>query len=155
MLKKITILIFLLAFSAISFPFFSQPASAQAGHDAFLLTQADRSTNWGLDTTAQKTGLAKKGSSTSFPAVLGRLVNPLLGVMGSIFLILIIIAGLIWMTAQGNEDKVAKAKKIINTSIVGLLLVTFAYVIAYFLVNSVFEAQNAEPVKKLQQQKTE
>jgi hypothetical protein len=152
MFKKIITFISLFVFLAV--PLFLSVHQVQAKETGLgvLLVQANRSTNWGLDTTAQKTGLAKEGGSTSFPTVLGRLVKPLLAVMGSVFLILIIGAGLMWMTAQGNEDKVAKAKKIINTSVVGLFLVIFAYVIAYFLVNNVFQAQNAEPVKKLQQQ---
>jgi len=152
MLKKITILIFVFSIFVIPSVLFAQQTQITKDSESFLLVQAGRSTNWGLDTVAQNTGLTKEGSSLSFPRFLGSLINPLLAVLGSVFLVLIIYAGIMWMTAQGNDEKVARAKKIINTSVVGLLLVTFAYVIARFLVSNVFNAMDEEPIEQQQKE---
>jgi hypothetical protein len=46
-----------------------------------------------------------------------------------------IYAGILWMTAQGNDQKVEKAKQMITEAIVGLIIVVAAYAIAYFVIN--------------------
>lgn len=72
----------------------------------------------------------------SFPTLIGRFIQPLVGVFGSVFFVLVIYAGIMWMSAAGNLERVAKAKKILWTSVVGLLLVIFAYGAVYLIADS-------------------
>ncbi len=65
--------------------------------------------------------------------VAGKLVSAFLGLLGIIFLVMIIIGGFNWMTAAGNEDKVTKAKATLYRGIIGLIIVVTAYVITAFV----------------------
>ncbi len=53
----------------------------------------------------------------------------LFGLLGGIFLFLMAYAGVMWMTAGGNEEQVAKAKKIIKGAVVGFIIVLISYTI--------------------------
>lgn len=61
------------------------------------------------------------------------IIRSLLGLIGTVMVILIIYAGFLYMTAAGNEDKIDKAKKIIKSAVIGLIIVVLAYSITYFL----------------------
>lgn len=64
---------------------------------------------------------------------IGKLLNILLSLLGVIFLILIIYAGFRWMFSRGNEEEVAKAQKIMISSLQGLFIVVAAYAITNFV----------------------
>lgn len=61
------------------------------------------------------------------------IIRSLLGLIGTVMLVLIIYAGFLYMTAAGNEDRIDKAKKIITSAVIGLVIVLLAYSITYFL----------------------
>ncbi|MFZ6035784.1 MAG: hypothetical protein ACOYUK_01455 [Patescibacteria group bacterium] len=64
------------------------------------------------------------------------IVQWVLGFLGLIAVIMILYGGFIWITAGGNEDKVASAKKIISAAVVGLIVVLLAWAIVTFVVNT-------------------
>ncbi|MDP3899983.1 MAG: hypothetical protein Q8Q23_02780 [bacterium] len=72
--------------------------------------------------------------------VVAAVINTFLGLLGVIFIILIIYAGFLWMTAGGNEDQVGKAKKWLTNSIIGIIIIVAAYAIAQFVIESVINA---------------
>ncbi len=85
---------------------------------------------------ASKVGLATKaGASTTLPVFIGRIIYYALGLVGVVFLILAILAGLKWMLAGGNEETVAKARSSLLNSALGALVALSAYAISYFIVN--------------------
>ncbi len=61
-------------------------------------------------------------------------VKYLMTFLGIIAVVVILYGGFIWMTASGNEDKVAQAKKIIIAGAIGLVIVLAAYAIVNFVV---------------------
>lgn len=65
---------------------------------------------------------------------IGRVISIGLSMLGIIFIILIIYAGFNWMTAQGDEEKVNKAKNTLKTAIIGLIIVVLAYAIYQFII---------------------
>lgn len=69
-------------------------------------------------------------ASASATGFIGTMIAALLGLLGVIFLILTIYAGMLWMTAGGNADNVKKAKAILLNSVVGLVIVLSSYAIA-------------------------
>lgn len=80
------------------------------------------------------------GDSSSLTETIGSLISVLLGFLGVIFLVLIIYAGLLWMTAAGNEDNVKKAKSILLNSVIGLVILLSAYAISSFVIDQLSTA---------------
>ncbi|MEK7558059.1 MAG: hypothetical protein AAB530_02525 [Patescibacteria group bacterium] len=60
-------------------------------------------------------------------------IQAILGLLGIIFLILILYAGFNWMTAAGDEEKVTKAKETLSRAIIGLIIIVSAYLITIFV----------------------
>lgn len=65
-----------------------------------------------------------------------RLINTIITFSGIILIGYILYAGFLWMTAGGDEEKIAKAKSIISACIIGLLIVLSAYSISLFVVKN-------------------
>lgn len=90
----------------------------------------------GLDATANQAGL-KTGAIATPEKIIGGIISGLLGFVGIIFLLIVIYAGLLWMTAAGNEEKVKKAVKLITGATIGIIIVFAAYAITRFVLTSV------------------
>ena len=89
-----------------------------------------------LDAVQVSSGLG----SNPLDETLGLLINVLLGLLGIIFLVLVIYAGFLWMTAGGDEKQVAKAKSIIITAVIGLVILLSAYAISSFVLDQLISA---------------
>lgn len=113
-MKKIFILLVIM-FSLVAV----MPAQAQLGKALSNLTKS-----------AQGTGLEKQGDLAT---TIGTIIKAVLALTGTIFLILTIYAGILWMTAAGNDERIKKATSIITTAVVGLIIVMAAYAITYFV----------------------
>ena len=87
-----------------------------------------------LDSIAGKADLSKVGSAET---IAGTVIKAVLSVTGLIFLILMVYAGILWMTARGDETIVEKSKDTIQAALIGLALTVSAYAITVFI-NSVF-----------------
>ncbi len=83
-----------------------------------------------LQTTSD---IAGTSDTADIELVAGRIVNAALTLVGTIFFVLMVYAGYLWLTSQGNETEVEKAKKIITTAVVGLVIVASAYAITVFV----------------------
>lgn len=86
---------------------------------------------------AQKSGYGSATSATLSQTV-GKIIKIVLGLLGIIFLALTVYAGVLWMTAAGNEEQVTKALDILKTSVIGLIIIIAAYSITYFIVANAF-----------------
>ncbi len=78
--------------------------------------------------------LAGTANYNDLSKIIGVGINTALAFVGLIFMVLMIYAGYLWMTARGEEEPVKKAKKIITASIIGLILVISAYAITNLVV---------------------
>jgi len=83
------------------------------------------------------------GGGTDLIAMIQSIIQIILGFLGIIAVLIILWGGFIWMTAAGDPDKVDKAKKMIYSGIIGLVIIFAAYAIAYFVINSLVTATNA------------
>ncbi len=61
--------------------------------------------------------------------VIGTIIRAALSLLGGVFIILIVIGGYEWMTAEGNEQKVEKAQNYIRRAIIGLIITLSAWAI--------------------------
>ncbi|MFA6105550.1 MAG: pilin [Patescibacteria group bacterium] len=76
---------------------------------------------------------SKVGLSGDLSMSVGTVISGLLSLVGTIFLVLTVWAGITWMTAQGNEEKVSHAKSMIQQAVIGLVVVMAAYAITAFV----------------------
>ncbi len=76
-----------------------------------------------------------------------RIINVALGLLGVIAVVIILIGGFKWMTAGGNEDKVAEARKMIFAGIIGLAIILSAWAIAKFVIQSLSQATGSGSVQ--------
>lgn len=74
------------------------------------------------------------GTITSPQILMGKIINAVLGVVGSIALIMFIFGGLTWMTSGGSADKVKKGRDMIVWSIIGLAVIFASYGLVRFLI---------------------
>ncbi len=70
--------------------------------------------------------------------IMANLLNIILGFLGILAVIIILLGGFKWMTAAGNEDKVAEAKRLIAAGIIGLIIIIAAFSIAAFVINQLW-----------------
>ena len=75
-------------------------------------------------------------TDVSLPVAVGAIIRTVLGLLGIVFIIILIVAGFRWMVASGNEEKVTKAQGSIKRGIIGLIIVIGAWAIWTFLLNS-------------------
>lgn len=97
-----------------------------------LAIDAGLSGTMGKISDENKAALGYNGN-VSIEQRVGTLVGTILSYVGVIFFILIVYGGLMWMTAQGNDQKVAKAKELIINATIGLIIVLSAYAITSFV----------------------
>ncbi len=63
------------------------------------------------------------------------LIKVIMTFLGIIAVVVILLGGFKWLTAAGNEDKVAEARKLIVAGIIGLIIILSAWAITAFVVN--------------------
>lgn len=83
--------------------------------------------------------------TSSVSVIIGSLIAGVLSLLGLIFLCLVVYAGFLWMTAQGDTKKVNKAKDILINGVVGLLITLSAYIIADWVTTSLADVVAIAP----------
>ncbi len=66
-------------------------------------------------------------------AIIDTVISAILGFIAILLFLLMLYAGVMWMTARGNDEKVQKAKDIIESAGIGLAIVLASYGITYFI----------------------
>ncbi len=64
-----------------------------------------------------------------------KIINVSLSVLGIIAVIIVIYGGFVWMTAEGNEDKISKARGILKSGVIGLIIILAAWGIVTLVFN--------------------
>ncbi len=115
---------------------------SQGANNAVVQQQSpllDRLKNVGTDA-----GYVDNGESGML-LIVGYVINGLLGLLGAIFIILILLAGYNWMTANGDEAKIDKAKDTIRASIIGLIIIVGAFAIWKFVAGYLITGGGSAP----------
>ncbi|MFW5888707.1 MAG: pilin [Patescibacteria group bacterium] len=90
--------------------------------------------NYGLDETAnnafeENIPFENEGP----PEIIGSIIGAILSFIGVLFFILMIYGGVTWMTAAGNQQQIDKAKNLIISAVIGLIIVMAAYALTSFI----------------------
>ncbi|MDO8435285.1 MAG: hypothetical protein Q7S89_01225 [bacterium] len=83
------------------------------------------------------TGVSIEGKNPE--AIVIPIINSLLGLSGIFFIVLMLWGGFTWMSSQGEEEKVEKAKKILVAATVGLVITLAAASIWAFISTKIIE----------------
>lgn len=74
--------------------------------------------------------------------VVGGIISGALTLLGVVFLILTVYGGYVWLLASGDESEVTRAQGILKTAVIGLIIVTMAYAITYYVVDNLNSADS-------------
>jgi hypothetical protein len=72
-------------------------------------------------------------ATSDFAKIVANFLKWILGVAGSIAFIMLIVGGIMYMTAAGDQQKASSAKKLIMVTLGGLMLVLLSYAILVIL----------------------
>ena len=92
------------------------------------------------------TNLGKVGAKTNLSsdkninAVIGNIINIVLGFLGILAVIYIIYAGYRWITAAGNEQTVTEAKVTIRNAVYGIMVVLLSWAIISFVIDNIADS---------------
>ena len=116
-MKKIIVFIFLLSVFAINVHF-TLAQSGGSGSDITLTNPL--------------------GDIDSPQALIGKIINSILGVVGSLALLMFVYGGLTWMTSSGSQEKIKKGKDTLVWAAIGLVVIFSAYGLTRFVLSSVY-----------------
>jgi len=79
------------------------------------------------------TPTATSPSGVAFPEMLDRISDWLLGILLAIAVIFLIVAGFFFVTAQGDPDKIEKARKFVLYALIGVIVGVASYALVNFI----------------------
>jgi hypothetical protein len=123
-----TLIIFLLL------PIFAVMAQDDAApSNDYGLNEVTSNANVNSALRAEEIGIGEGKASGFLATQTGNIIGAVLSFLGVIFLLLTIGGGIMWMTAGGNTEQVGKAKKLITSAVIGLVIVFAAYALTSFI----------------------
>ncbi len=72
-------------------------------------------------------------SANNINVIVNNLILVVLGLLGVIFLLLVIYAGFTYMTSAGDSKKNAAARNAVISAVIGMVIIIAAYAITYFV----------------------
>lgn len=110
-----------------------------------LVGAATTTDTFGLQPIEDKTSLGNK----DLRETVASLINVAMGLLGIVAVVIILIGGFQWMTAGGNDEKVAEARKRIFAGIIGLAIILSAWAITLFVFRQLSTATGIKDTKIL------
>ena len=75
-------------------------------------------------------------TGASVQVIIARLIRTAITFLGVVVVVFVLYGGFMYMTAGGNTDRIAKAKKVLVNSVIGLVIVLSAFTITQFILSS-------------------
>lgn len=104
---------------------------------SFSSALAQTSANQPVASTSGVVSLSNPLGTSSIPTLIGRVIDSVLGIVGSLALIMFVYGGLIWMIAAGNEQSVTKGKNILMWATIGLVVIFTSYALVKFVIQAI------------------
>ncbi|OGF18485.1 hypothetical protein A3G56_00900 [Candidatus Falkowbacteria bacterium RIFCSPLOWO2_12_FULL_45_10] len=140
--RHIITLVMLLSIFLIPYFVFAQASveeSPEGINRGFLPQQEGMTAKGLLRQLGDKAGYETAVGQNNIGAVVAAVINGFLAILGIIFLFYLIHAGYLWMTAQGNEEQVTKAKDEIRNAVIGIIIIIAAYAIVNYVIVALLE----------------
>jgi len=68
--------------------------------------------------------------------LIGRIIKAVLGIVGSIALLMFIYGGFLWLTSGGSPEKIKKGKDVLVWAVIGLAIIFLSYTLVGFVINA-------------------
>jgi len=81
--------------------------------------------------------------SQGLPQIVGSTISILLGLLGIVFVVLVVYAGFLYLTSNGEETNVKKAKKLLTQAVIGLIIIVSAYAISSYVIDALVSVSGA------------
>lgn len=91
----------------------------------------------GMNAAASPAGLDK---SPDLIVIIGNIIRFAITLVGVIFFGYFVYAGFLYLTSAGNKDSVSKAKEIMKTTAIGLIIIVLAYAISNFVLRAIMDS---------------
>lgn len=102
----------------------------------FLTSNISFAQDFGVE--AVGTGIDNSlASGEDMRIVAGRFIQFALGFLGILAVLLIMYGGFIWMTSGGDEEKIKKAKGVLQSSVIGLVIILSSWGLTTFILNKI------------------
>lgn len=106
------------------------------------------------ENVAKEIGYTTEGiTDTTLSETVGRYIYLALTFVGIVFLLLTLYAGYLWMFGGGNESNIEKAKGILSSSVVGLVITMLSYGITALILSYVAGTRAPEPGEEIYTQR--
>ncbi|MCK9360641.1 Ig-like domain-containing protein [Patescibacteria group bacterium] len=92
----------------------------------------------GLQAVGEAGGIA--GGTTDLYTIVGRIINIVLGLLGTVLLVIMLYSGYEWMTSGGDPGKVDTAKTRIRNAVIGLIIIISSFAIVNFILSALISA---------------
>lgn len=108
---------------------------------AFILPAAARAQgDFGLTKAFQGIDAPKRAAfAQSIPQIIARVIDVALGFVSVLFFLMLLYAGLLWMTARGAQESVKKAKDVMTAAVIGLVIIAGAFTLTRLVIRTVSE----------------
>ncbi|MCX6793153.1 MAG: pilin [Candidatus Falkowbacteria bacterium] len=73
---------------------------------------------------------------TSVPQLIGNVITGVLGIVGSLALLMFVYGGFMWMLSAGNEKMVEKGKTTLIWASLGLVVIFMSYALVTFVIKT-------------------
>lgn len=96
-----------------------------------------KTNDYGLGDMGSKLGYSTSGiTKDTFLEKVGAGIRVVLGLLGSLVLIMMIYNGFLWMTARGNDKQVEEVKNSLMSLFIGLVVILAAYAVSSFVLTA-------------------
>lgn len=96
----------------------------------------------GLEVAENNFGGTLGESGTDLRSVIVNIINIALGFLGIVAIGIVLYAGFLWMSSNGEEEKVTRAKQILKAGAIGLLIILSAWTIVTFVISKISGSTN-------------
>ena len=79
---------------------------------------------------------ASPKGTTDISTIIGKVIKAVLGIVGSIALLMFIYGGFLWLTSGGGKERIKKGKDILIWAIIGLVIIFLSYTLVEFVITA-------------------
>lgn len=85
-------------------------------------------------------GTATGLSTQDIRITVAKIIRAFIGILGLVALVIVLYGGFLWMTSGGDEEKIAKGKKVLGNGVIGLVIILLSVGIVQFVISRLTSA---------------